>query len=82
MGSDPGIRAESERCGECGRPGRDFAGLLAGDEFVWGSVPGFGMERDGSHAEYAVVPKEAISVAPRNLSAEQAAAVRRPAGCD
>jgi NADPH2:quinone reductase len=60
-------------------PGRDFAGVLApGGEFVWGSVPGFGMTRDGSHAEYVVAPKEAISIAPGNLSAEQAAAVGVP----
>jgi NADPH:quinone reductase-like Zn-dependent oxidoreductase len=60
-------------------PGRDFAGVLApGGEFVWGSVAGFGITRDGSHAEYAVAPKEAISIAPSNLSAEQAAAVGVP----
>jgi NADPH2:quinone reductase len=60
-------------------PGRDFAGVLvAGGEFVWGSAPGFGITRDGSHAEYVVAPKEAISIAPRNLSAEQAAAVGVP----
>jgi NADPH2:quinone reductase len=60
-------------------PGRDFAGVLvAGGEAVWGSVPGFGMTRDGSHAEYVVAAKEAISIAPRNLSAEQAAAAGVP----
>jgi NADPH:quinone reductase len=60
-------------------PGRDFAGVLApGGEFVWGSVPGFGITRDGSHAEYVVAPKEAISIAPKNLNAEQAAAVGVP----
>jgi NADPH:quinone reductase-like Zn-dependent oxidoreductase len=60
-------------------PGRDFAGVLApGGEFVWGSVPGFGITRDGSHAEYVVAPKDAISIAPKNLTAEQAAAVGVP----
>src|SRR5580658_4240035 len=49
-------------------PGRDFAGVvistsrLAGRS-VWGSVPGFGIKRDGSSAEYVVVPEEALSVA-------------------
>ncbi len=60
-------------------PGRDFAGVAApGGEAVWGSVPGFGITRDGSHAEYAVAPKDAISIAPKNLTAEQAAAVGVP----
>jgi len=60
-------------------PGRDFAGVLVpGGEFVWGSVPGFGITRDGSHAEYVVAPKDAISIAPKNLTAEQAAAVGVP----
>ena len=60
-------------------PGRDLAGVLAsGGEYVWGSVPGFGMTRDGSHAEYVVAPKDAISIAPSSLSAEQAAAVGVP----
>lgn len=60
-------------------PGRDFAGVLTpGGESVWGSGPGFGITRDGSHAEYVLTPKEAISVSPRNLSAEQAAAVGVP----
>jgi len=60
-------------------PGRDFAGVLVpGGESVWGSGPGFGITRDGTHAEYVVTPKEAISIAPRNLTAEQAAAVGVP----
>jgi NADPH:quinone reductase len=60
-------------------PGRDFAGVLVpGGHFVWGSVPDFGITRDGSHAEYVVAPREAISIAPSNLSAEQAAAVGVP----
>src|SRR5579862_4956089 len=60
-------------------PGRDFAGIALNGTLtgchVWGSVPGFGVARDGSHAEYAIAPEEALSVAPANLSAEQAAAV-------
>jgi NADPH:quinone reductase-like Zn-dependent oxidoreductase len=60
-------------------PGRDFAGVVVpGGQPVWGSVPDFGITRDGSHAEYAVASQEAISIAPSNLSAEQAAAVGVP----
>jgi NADPH:quinone reductase len=42
-------------------PGRDFAGVVVkgkqheGEE-VWGSAPKLGIDRDGSHAEYVVVP--------------------------
>jgi len=63
-------------------PGRDFAGIALGGPWngrtVWGSVPGFGIARDGSHAEYAVVPDEALSIAPPNLLPQQAAAVGVP----
>src|ERR1700683_3567427 len=44
-------------------PGRDFAGVVTkgkqheGEE-VWGSAPKLGIFRDGSHAEYVVVPME------------------------
>jgi NADPH:quinone reductase-like Zn-dependent oxidoreductase len=60
-------------------PGRDFAGVtVPGGQRVWGSVTDFGITRDGSHAEYAVAPEEAIAIAPSNLSAEEAAAVGVP----
>jgi len=64
-------------------PGRDFAGVvLSGKRYagepVWGSVPGFGITRDGTHAEYILVPDEALSLQPANLTAEQAAAVGVP----
>ncbi len=64
-------------------PGRDFAGVVLSDgpysgKLVWGSVPNFGATRDGSHAEYALVPEQALSLAPSNLTAEQAAAVGVP----
>src|ERR1700733_9855944 len=48
-------------------PGRDFAGVVVkgthfeGEE-VWGSAPKLGIERDGSHAEYVVVPAETLSL--------------------
>jgi NADPH:quinone reductase-like Zn-dependent oxidoreductase len=62
-------------------PGRDFAGVvtegpddLRGRE-VWGTGGEFGFTRDGSHAEYLLLPREAVLPKPRTLSMEQAAAV-------
>jgi NADPH:quinone reductase-like Zn-dependent oxidoreductase len=64
-------------------PGRDFAGIVVkgksykGKE-VWGSVPKLGIDRDGSHAEYVVVPAETLSLKPKSLSMVQAAAIGVP----
>jgi NADPH:quinone reductase-like Zn-dependent oxidoreductase len=64
-------------------PGRDFAGVVVkgreheGEE-VWGSAPKLGIERDGSHAEYVVVPAETLSLKPKSLSIAQAAAIGVP----
>ncbi len=64
-------------------PGRDFSGIVVegkkylGQE-VWSSVPGFGVTRDGTHAEYVVAPEEALSLKPRSLSMEQVAAIGVP----
>ncbi len=64
-------------------PGRDFAGFVAkgshheGEE-VWGSSPTLGIVRDGSHAEYVVVPEETLSLKPTSLSMAQAAAIGVP----
>jgi NADPH2:quinone reductase len=64
-------------------PGRDFAGIVVegkqheGEE-VWGSPPELGIQRDGSHAEYVVVPTETLSVRPNSLSFAQAAAIGLP----
>jgi NADPH2:quinone reductase len=62
-------------------PGRDFAGVvvegpqdLVGTE-VWGTGGGdLGFTRDGTHAEYIVLPKAAVVPKPGNLSLEEAAA--------
>jgi NADPH2:quinone reductase len=63
-------------------PGRDYAGtVVAGDgkgREVWGSGPGFGVERDGSHAEFVVMPSAWLSDKPPHLSMEEAAAVGVP----
>jgi NADPH:quinone reductase len=64
-------------------PGRDFAGVVAkgkqheGKE-VWGSASNLGIVRDGSHAEYVVVPVETLSLKPKSLSMAQAAAIGVP----
>jgi NADPH2:quinone reductase len=62
-------------------PGRDFAGLvmdgpvsLAGKS-VFGSGGNLGLSRDGSHAEFVIVPEVAVSPMPKGFSFEQAAAV-------
>jgi NADPH:quinone reductase-like Zn-dependent oxidoreductase len=64
-------------------PGRDFAGVAVkgGDQEgaeVWGSSPELGIVRDGSHAEYVVVPAEALSLKPKSLSMAQAGAIGTP----
>jgi NADPH:quinone reductase len=64
-------------------PGRDFAGIVVkgkgGEgEQVWGSSPTLGIVKDGSHAEYVVVPAETLTPKPKLLSMEQAAAVGIP----
>jgi NADPH2:quinone reductase len=60
-------------------PGRDFAGTvvkgaseLIGRE-VWGTGGDIGFTRDGSHAEYILLPKTAITLKPATLSMEAAA---------
>jgi NADPH2:quinone reductase len=64
-------------------PGRDFAGVVVkgeqheGEE-VWGSAPKLGIVRDGSHAEYVVVPMETLTLKPKSLSMEQAGAIGIP----
>jgi NADPH:quinone reductase len=64
-------------------PGRDFAGVVViGAKYegnqVWGSSPNLGITRDGSHAEYVVVPVETLSLKPKSMSMEQAAAIGIP----
>src|ERR1700685_118223 len=64
-------------------PGRDFAGVVAkgaryeGEE-VWGSAPNLGIIRDGSHAEYVVVPVETLALKPKSLNMAQAATIGVP----
>ena len=62
-------------------PGRDFAGVvvegdpaLVGME-VWGTGGDLGLTRNGTHAEYIVLPKEAVQPKPKPLTMEQAASI-------
>jgi len=61
--------------------GRDYAGVVTtgpaewvGSE-VWGSAGGLGVTRDGTHAEYVVVPVRTLSRKPAQLSMTQASSV-------
>jgi len=62
-------------------PGRDFAGIVVEgpqewvNQKVFGSGGNLGFGRDGTHAEFAVIPLIAINPMPRNLSFEQSAAM-------
>jgi len=64
-------------------PGRDFAGVVVkgkqheGEE-VWGTGPDLGIVRDGSHAEYVLVPTETLSPKPKSLSMAEPAAIGVP----
>jgi NADPH:quinone reductase len=64
--------------------GRDFAGTvvegppeLIGVK-VWGSGGDLGVSRDGTHAEYVAITRQAAAPRPGNLSPEEAAAVGVP----
>ncbi len=63
-------------------PGRDYAGTVVAGEGegleIWGSGAGFGVQRDGSHAEYVLLPSQALAQKPRQLSMAQAASVGVP----
>jgi NADPH:quinone reductase len=62
-------------------PGRDFAGIVIEGpdallgQSVFGSGGSLGFVRDGSHAEYLVVPGNGVLPAPKNLSFAEAAGI-------
>jgi NADPH:quinone reductase-like Zn-dependent oxidoreductase len=64
-------------------PGQDFAGVIvAGDkemigQEIWATGGDVGFTRDGSHAEYVVIPKRAARPKPKKLSFSEAACVGR-----
>lgn len=61
-------------------PGRDFAGTVVKGppetigKNVWGTGGSNGFDRDGSQAEYLVIPSDCVEEMPSNLSFAQAAA--------
>lgn len=61
-------------------PGRDFAGIVVDGpqesigRRVWGTGGTNGFDRDGSHAEWIVVPSDSLEEMPGNISFAQAAA--------
>lgn len=64
-------------------PGQDFAGIIVsgrkgriGQE-VWGTGGDVGFTRDGSHAEFIVVPERGARLKPKSLSMIEAASVGR-----
>ncbi len=64
--------------------GRDFAGkvvdgpsVVLGAE-VWGTGGDLGISRNGTHAEYVAIPRQAVARRPKNLKAEEAAVVGVP----
>lgn len=65
-------------------PGRDFAGtIVEGPEAligknIWGTGGAAGIDFDGTHAEFIVLPLEAVSEMPSNLSFEEAGGVTLP----
>jgi NADPH:quinone reductase len=62
---------------------RDFAGVVVdGDDWkgkeVWASGAGFGVSRDGTHAQYIIVSSDGLSEKPVHISMEEASAVGVP----
>lgn len=62
-------------------PGRDYSGVVVDgpknwlSKSVWGTGGDVGFTRDGTHAEYIVVPVDSLVTKPESLSHEQAAAI-------
>jgi NADPH2:quinone reductase len=64
-------------------PGRDYAGVVVAGEgwvgkAVWGSGAGFGVTRDGTHAQFLAANLDSLSEKPSHLSMEEASAVGVP----
>lgn len=61
-------------------PGRDYAGIVEQGPSSWlgaevWSTGNLGFTRDGSHAEYIVVPSKSLRKKPKNLNFDQAASI-------
>ncbi|WP_158307193.1 quinone oxidoreductase family protein [Simkania negevensis] len=65
-------------------PGRDFAGTIVEGRHeligkkVWGTGGAIGLDADGCHAEYLIVPEESVGEVPENLPLEVAGAQTLP----
>ena len=66
-------------------PGRDFAGRVVAGSPAWNGkevfgsgFTGLGYTRDGTHAEYVVVPEEGLALRPEALTPAQAATAGVP----
>jgi NADPH:quinone reductase len=64
-------------------PGRDFAGTVVSSgawngKEVWGSGAGFGVTRDGAHADFLAIPSSWLAKKPKDLPMKQAAACGIP----
>ena len=65
-------------------PGRDFSGTVVKGspkivgKAVWGSGGAAGIESDGTHAEFALIPESAVAEIPKNLTLLQAGAQTLP----
>ncbi len=64
--------------------GRDFAGKVVRGPSdllgaaVWGSGGDLGITRNGTHAEFVALPRDAVALRPNNISVEQAAVAGVP----
>jgi len=62
-------------------PGRDFAGVVVSGppeltkKEIFGTGGDVGFTRDGSHAEFIVVPAQGVALKPKRLSMEEAASI-------
>jgi NADPH2:quinone reductase len=65
-------------------PGRDFSGIVERGpaallgKAVWGTGKELGFTRDGSHAEYVLLPADDVALKPERLSFEEAASCGVP----
>lgn len=65
-------------------PGRDFSGVVVEGnpkligKRVWGTGGAAGLDFDGTHAQFALVPESAVAEIPKNLSLLQAGAQTLP----
>lgn len=63
-------------------PGRDFAGIVKTGKWagkrIWGTGGATGIESDGTHAEYAIIPEAGLAEMPHTMSLLEAGAQPLP----